>query len=129
MSRRARNRGDGASKTGRRSGSISNRLILTAVSIYRSMESGHLENATGRTGPLSYGQRALWFLQQLAPDNCAYNISVAARIRGALNVELLAACVKSLVDRHPSLRTVFPANKGKPIQLVRDGMDIQIVTL
>jgi natural product biosynthesis luciferase-like monooxygenase protein len=89
------------------------------------MESRDLKNVTGRTGPLSYGQRALWFLQQLAPDNCAYNISVAARITGPLDAALLSSCFKSLVERHASLRTVFPANKGKPIQFVRDGIDVQ----
>jgi alkanesulfonate monooxygenase SsuD/methylene tetrahydromethanopterin reductase-like flavin-dependent oxidoreductase (luciferase family) len=92
------------------------------------MNSGNQQGFTGRTGPLSHGQRALWFLQQLAPDNCAYNIAVAARITGPLDAGLLSVCFKSLVDRHASLRTIFPANKGKPIQLVRDSSDIEFDT-
>ncbi|HKV40997.1 MAG TPA: condensation domain-containing protein, partial [Blastocatellia bacterium] len=71
-------------------------------------------------GPLSYGQRALWFLQQLEPTNCAYNIAIAGRLTGVLDAGLLEACFRSLVQRHASLHTVFPAIKGKPIQFSRD---------
>ena len=39
--------------------------------------------------PLSYGQRALWFLHQLAPESAAYNLSFAARVRSALDVDAL----------------------------------------
>ena len=31
---------------------------------------------------LSYGQQALWFLQQLAPSSAAYTLSYAARLHG-----------------------------------------------
>jgi acyl carrier protein len=34
--------------------------------------------------PLSYGQRALWFLHELAPESGAYNIAAAARIHSPL---------------------------------------------
>ena len=32
--------------------------------------------------PLSYGQRALWFLAHLQPKSTAYNVSLAARAKG-----------------------------------------------
>ena len=33
-----------------------------------------------RFNPLSYNQRALWFIAQEAPDNAAYNVAVVNRI-------------------------------------------------
>ena len=57
--------------------------------------------------PLSFGQEALWFLHRLAPQSTAYNIPAAARIRGALDVDILREAFAALLDRHPVLRTRF----------------------
>jgi natural product biosynthesis luciferase-like monooxygenase protein len=73
-----------------------------------------------RRGPLSYGQRALWFLQQLAPDSGAYNVKLAARISAGVDAKALRNAFQLLVNRHPSLRTVFPTFKGKPVQQVQE---------
>ena len=39
--------------------------------------------------PLSSGQEQLWFLDQLSPGETTYNISLAYRLRGRLDVEAL----------------------------------------
>jgi natural product biosynthesis luciferase-like monooxygenase protein len=82
-----------------------------------------------KTGPLSYGQRALWFLWQLAPQSAAYNVMMAAQTYSAVDVPALKQSFQTLVDRHPSLRTRFPSAKGKPIQqvLARQPVDFQQV--
>jgi len=72
------------------------------------------------TGPLSYGQRALWFLQQLDPGSGAYNIKLAARINSSVDAAALRNALQLLVNRHPSLRTVFPSSKSGPIQQVQE---------
>ena len=41
--------------------------------------------ASASAHPLSYGQRSLWFLYQLAPGSPAYTITYAGQIRGALD--------------------------------------------
>ncbi|WNG33627.1 amino acid adenylation domain-containing protein [Archangium violaceum] len=66
--------------------------------------------------PLSYGQRALWFLHQLAPDSAAYHIAAALRVLEPLDEALLRRAVHRLVERHPGLRTTFHAQDGKPFQ-------------
>ncbi|MCX6047111.1 MAG: amino acid adenylation domain-containing protein [Chloroflexi bacterium] len=57
--------------------------------------------------PLSAGQRGLWFIQQQAPENSAYTVSLAYRIQAALDVELLCDSIQLLVNRHAVLRTRF----------------------
>ena len=71
--------------------------------------------------PLSVGQRALWFLQQVAPDSAAYNLWVAARVRGALDPAALAARCQRVVDRHPSLRAAVFLRDGAPWQRTTPG--------
>lgn len=65
--------------------------------------------------PLSYGQRALWFLNQLAPASAAYNIASAVRIRAEVDATALHRAWQALVERHPSLRTTFFARSGEPV--------------
>jgi amino acid adenylation domain-containing protein len=72
------------------------------------------------TYPLSYGQRALWVLHQMAPESAAYNISRAIRIASALDVEALRQAFQTLVDRHPCLRTIFVDTAGEPVQQVAE---------
>ncbi len=73
--------------------------------------------------PLSYGQRALWFLHQMAPESVAYNISRVIRITSTVDVEALHSAFQSLVDRHPCLRTVFADIAGEPIQQITNKAD------
>jgi amino acid adenylation domain-containing protein len=80
--------------------------------------------------PLSYGQRALWFLYQLAPDSAAYNIASAVRIRAAVDLAGLRRAFQTLVDRHAMLRTSFtqgaPARDGEPLQQIRPHAEVAL---
>jgi amino acid adenylation domain-containing protein len=67
--------------------------------------------------PLSVGQKALWFLERLAPEAGAYNVAVAARVRD-LDAGALRRALETLVARHPALRTVFPTVGDEPVQRV-----------
>ena len=83
----------------------------------------HLRNlSTGRAflHPLSYGQKSLWFLYQLAPDSTAYNVVYSVRIATEVNVAALETAFQAVVDRHPCLRTTYTAIGGEPAQLVHD---------
>ncbi|MGI5499251.1 amino acid adenylation domain-containing protein [Lentzea sp. CA-135723] len=74
--------------------------------------------AGGGSGELSWGQRGLWSSSQLVPDTSVYNICGALRLRGALDVGALATALDAVRSAHPSLRTVFPAERGVPRQVV-----------
>ena len=74
-----------------------------------------------REFPLSYGQRALWFLDRLAPGNPAYVIAGAARIGNAVDIVDIAAferAATALAARHPGLRTTFHEGPEGPVQRV-----------
>jgi amino acid adenylation domain-containing protein len=73
--------------------------------------------------PLSHGQRAIWFLHQLAPTSAAYNIASVVRIPAELNIPALRRTFQALIDRHPSLRTAFPGQGGEPIQRTLDWLE------
>jgi amino acid adenylation domain-containing protein len=64
--------------------------------------------------PLSFAQQRLWFLAQLDGQTATYNIPVALRLDGPLDVEVLRRTFVTLVERHDSLRSTFPAVRGAP---------------
>ena len=74
--------------------------------------------------PLSYGQQALWFMYKLAPESAAYNVAAAARILADLDAQALKRAFQSLVDRHPSLRTIFYAKDGEPVQRINERLEV-----
>ena len=67
--------------------------------------------------PLSYAQQRLWFLDQLEPNSAAYNLPIAFRLTG-LDVTALEKSLNEIVRRHDILRTIFPAQDGRPVQVI-----------
>ncbi|MBW8874482.1 MAG: non-ribosomal peptide synthase/polyketide synthase [Acidobacteria bacterium] len=70
--------------------------------------------------PLSFGQERLWFLELFEPGTGAYNVPVALRIEGPLDVPALERSFGELILRHEALRTALPADaEGRPVQVVQ----------
>ncbi len=74
--------------------------------------------------PLSYGQRALWFVQQLDRSSTAYNLHLAFRIHSPLDVDALRCAFQAIVDRHAPLRSTFVERSGVPFQHVAERIEV-----
>ncbi len=83
-----------------------------------------LSNTSVIEYPLSHGQQALYFLQQLAPESPAYNIARAVRICGELNISALHRAFQALVERHSALCTNFSIAHGQPVQRIHEQIEV-----
>ncbi|HEY2740515.1 MAG TPA: condensation domain-containing protein, partial [Thermoanaerobaculia bacterium] len=67
--------------------------------------------------PLSFAQQRLWFIDQLEGGSF-YNVPVALRMSGALDVAVLSRVLAEVVRRHEVLRTVFSEVAGRARQVI-----------
>ncbi|WP_288048804.1 non-ribosomal peptide synthetase, partial [Nocardia sp.] len=74
--------------------------------------------------PLSLAQQRMWFLNRFDTESAVNNIPVAIRLSGELDVAALQVAVIDVIDRHESLRTVFPETASGPVQVVLDAAQI-----
>ncbi|MEV5575414.1 non-ribosomal peptide synthase/polyketide synthase [Spirillospora sp. NPDC052269] len=71
--------------------------------------------------PLSFAQLRMWFLNRLEDADATYNVPLALRVQGDLDVTALRAALDDVAERHETLRTVFPDVDGVPYQRVLTG--------
>lgn len=76
--------------------------------------------------PLSFAQERLWFLDQLAPGNRVFNMSLPLRIQGHLDLDVLHAALNVLVARHEVLRSRFVVVDGVPRQQVGSAQPVEL---
>lgn len=67
--------------------------------------------------PLSFAQERLWFLEQLGQGE-AYQIPMAVRLTGQLEIAALSMALSEIVRRHEILRTRFEARNGTGTQII-----------
>ncbi len=69
--------------------------------------------------PLSFSQELLWLLDRATPGLTAYNMPLARRLTGRLDVDALGRALTFIASRHEILRTRLPAsNGGEPEQVI-----------
>ncbi|MFI5886936.1 amino acid adenylation domain-containing protein [Streptomyces sp. NPDC051554] len=72
----------------------------------------------------SYSQERMWFLEQMMPG---YNTSTVIRVRGALDVDVLARSFTVVAGRHEVLRTVFDERDGVPVPRVLPAAPVPVL--
>ncbi|WP_423358072.1 amino acid adenylation domain-containing protein [Pseudomonas citronellolis] len=76
--------------------------------------------------PLSYAQQRLWFLWQLEPQGSAYNMPLALRLHGPLQLPALRSAFAALLQRHAVLRSVFRMGEAGPRQVLRENVAVDL---
>ena len=77
-------------------------------------------NNIAGNSPLSFSQQGLWLLDQVQKRTTScYNISIALKLTGRLNIEALHQAFTEIARRHSILRTVFDIENGTPVQIVK----------
>ncbi|MFI2184141.1 amino acid adenylation domain-containing protein [Streptomyces sioyaensis] len=72
------------------------------------------------TGPLSFSQERVWFLEQLTPGTARQNIPLAVRLTGRLDTAALTEALRGILRRHDVLRSPVTVVDGVPLQRVDD---------
>lgn len=117
------------------------RTIFEATTVAQLAEAAEKAKAEGQGGapappivpsvrsgpiPLSFAQQRLWVLTQLEPDSVAYNIPIALRVKGPLNLDALQHSFNAVVHRHEALRTIFQTVAGAPVQVVVESLTLSV---
>lgn len=84
--------------------------------------------ASGRPAVLSFGQRRLWFIEQLQPNSAAYHVPGAVRMKGDLDRDVLARALRDVGRRHEILRTAYPVVDGEPTPRIDDEPSLELLT-
>ncbi|MFG1918412.1 amino acid adenylation domain-containing protein [Micromonospora sp. NPDC048898] len=82
--------------------------------------------STGNPPTLSPPQRRLWFVDQLAPSSAPYNIAVAHRLLGPLDIAALGAALRTVAERHDVLRWRIPQTAGVPYAVCAEPTDVAV---
>ncbi|HEX6291101.1 MAG TPA: amino acid adenylation domain-containing protein [Herpetosiphonaceae bacterium] len=76
--------------------------------------------------PLSFAQQRLWLHEQMEPGDISYNIPLALRLSGTLDVPALEHSLNTLVARHEALRTTFTTHRGEPVQVIAPSLVVPL---
>jgi amino acid adenylation domain-containing protein len=75
---------------------------------------------------LSFGQRRLWFLDQLRPGAADYNLPMLVRLRGRPDAGALRAALAAIIARHEVLRTRYAVVDGEPVAVVEESAWLEL---
>lgn len=78
------------------------------------------------SGPVSFAQERVLFLQTLAPDSVAYLCRSALCFDGRLDLGCLRRALQEIVQRHEILRTAFIQEDGRWRQVVGPVWELQL---
>ncbi|MCG3209093.1 MAG: D-alanine--poly(phosphoribitol) ligase subunit 1 [Anaerolineae bacterium] len=76
--------------------------------------------------PLSFAQQRLWLLDQLEPQNVAYNIASVWQLTGPLDVAALEQSLAQLGQRHEVLRTHVGLLNEQPVQVIAPSLALSL---
>jgi len=85
----------------------------------------HIQRAKQQaTYPLSLAQNRMFVLHHVNPSGTTYNLPLALKLIGELDVERMQLALQGLIDRHEPLRTSFEWNDGVPVQRIHEDVTL-----
>ncbi|HLX19991.1 MAG TPA: condensation domain-containing protein [Gaiellaceae bacterium] len=76
--------------------------------------------------PLSFAQQRIWFLEQWEPGGFTHNGARAFRLSGHLDAGALSGALRTIIERHEVLRTVYVVHGREPRQHVLDDWNLMV---
>ncbi|MDB4955264.1 MAG: Glutamate-semialdehyde aminotransferase [Myxococcales bacterium] len=76
--------------------------------------------------PLTFAQEGHWLVQRMAPHTPVYNVTVALRFVGHLDVRVLETALDALIARHEILRTTFGFIGDDPVQRIHETVSVPL---
>jgi amino acid adenylation domain-containing protein len=76
--------------------------------------------------PVSFSQKQLWFIHQIAPDSCAYHINIIINFVGKIDPTALTESLKEIIQRHEVLRTNFVVLQDEPVQVIHNNVNFSL---
>ncbi len=76
--------------------------------------------------PLSAAQKRLYILYRMEPDSTGYNMPMAFKIEGSLDILRLENAFRMLIERHESFRTSFHMEGDQPLQRIHPAVAFEI---
>lgn len=78
------------------------------------------------TYEMSSAQKRLFLINQIEDTKTAFNIPMALKVHGMIDVKQLEEVVNQLVNRHEILRTSFHMEQGNPVQRMVDSVSLSV---
>lgn len=103
-----------------RDASIEDIAIRVAASIAAPPVSTPLQVA-GSSSTVSVGQQAMWFHQQMVPENAAYNLHCAVALDRPIATDVLERALTAVCERHEVLRQLYDLRDGRLTSVVVAG--------
>ncbi|AQQ01010.1 non-ribosomal peptide synthetase [Pseudoalteromonas aliena] len=69
---------------------------------------------------LSFTQQRFWLLERMQSGNSQYNIPVALKVEGEIDLTLIERVLNTIISRHNILRTIYQEVDDKVVQLVQE---------
>jgi len=68
-------------------------------------------------------------MDQLVPNSAFYNVPMAYRLKGPLNVSALETAFIEVIRRHDALRASFVPAGGRPAQVIQPGLSLKLAVM
>ncbi|MBE0572736.1 MAG: amino acid adenylation domain-containing protein [Ignavibacteriaceae bacterium] len=97
---------------------------LKGISLGKSVSSSIPKRKKNDIIPLSDYQEPLWIIDNLEPGNPAYNVPVAYRLKGELNLQKIKESLNKVIERHETLRTTIERHGNEVVQVIHENLKV-----